>query len=121
MALRESWSDVLECSQWELRRGTPFLLDTLEYVAMPKSCAGLVTLKSSLGRQGLELLHTGWVDPGFRGTLTFEIEARAPWPVELEKGQPIVQLALLRLQQIPENIYSGRYQGQKVPTPQRSR
>lgn len=112
----KSWGDVFECSQWEFERGTLFLLDTLEYLAVPQSCAGLITLKSSLGRQGLKLLHVGWADPGFKGTLSFQIEVRAPWPVELQKGQPIIQLALLQLQHIPESLYDGHYQDQQIPT-----
>ena len=47
--------------------GSPFLFCTIEYIRMPNDCAGVVYLKSSLARQGLDHALAGFVDPGFMG------------------------------------------------------
>ena len=98
-----------------------YLLDTVETVSMPNWACGLLSLKSSIGRMGLEHLHAGWFDPGFHGTATLEIKNMAPWTISLKRGQPIVQLALLSMSQEPRLSYrdTGRYNGQVGPTPSR--
>ncbi len=85
---------------------------------MADDLAGMLALKSSMGRQGLEHLHAGYVDPGFVGTLTLEMEVRAPWPILLARGQRIMQLILERMEDIPDAPYylTGRYCGQSEPT-----
>ncbi len=85
---------------------------------MADDLAGMLALKSSMGRQGLEHLHAGYVDPGFSGTLTLEMEVRAPWPILLARGQRIMQLILERMEDIPDAPYylTGRYCGQNEPT-----
>ena len=120
VAQPDAWSPLTQTdSIFEFLPGAFYLLDTLEYIKMPNNCAGFLALRSSMGRLGLEHLHAGWVDPGFEGTLTMEIEVRAPWPITLRKKQPIVQLILERLEAMPNKIYQGRYKYQKVPTGQR--
>lgn len=112
------WTDSMLVESLTLHQGEFFLLDTLEYIKIDVLHAGLLALKSSLGRSGLEHLHAGWFDPGFEGTATLEVENRAPWPLNLVKGQPIIQLALLEMKSEPVVSYGdvGRYQGQRGPT-----
>ncbi len=119
VAHREGWSGVEERDEWILRPGSLYLLDTLEVVTMPNDLAGVLALKSSMGRQGLEHLHAGFADPGFTGTLTLEMEVRAPWPILLARGQRIMQLILERMEGAPERPYSvtGRYCRQNEPQP----
>lgn len=112
------WTGVKEADVLKLEPGLLYLLDSMEFIAVPENWAGLLALKSSMGRMGLEHLHAGFFDPGFQGTATLEMEVRAPWNVELAKGQRIIQLAFQRCTDVPDRIYSetGRYQGQTEPT-----
>lgn len=93
------------------------LLDTMEYVSMPDDVSGLLMLKSSIGRMGLQQLHTGLFDPGFHGTATVALKNVSPWPVTLTKGQRFVQLQFFKLCGHPDRSYqqTGRYNGQSVP------
>jgi len=97
-----------------LRPGDAVLVCTIEYIKMPGDCAGVVYLKSSLARQGLDHALAGFVDPGFEGNLTLELHAHCP--IVLTHGQRIIQLVLSRLETEPEVVYSGKYQGQRGPT-----
>lgn len=117
-ANRGGWSDEMLAEALTLHHGDFFLLDTLEYIEMTTAYAGILALKSSLGRCGFEHLHAGFFDPGFEGTATLEVENRAPWTFTIERGQPIVQLALLCMLDTPDLSYAqtGRYQGQRGPT-----
>lgn len=111
------WSDVMEADVLKLQKGIFYLLDSLEYITMPDDCAGILALKSSMGRQGLEHLHAGYADPKFMGTLTMEIENRAPWELAIKRNQPILQLILERMEAVPYKGYdkTGRYNGQNTP------
>lgn len=117
LASRTGWSKLEESESLVLMQGQFFLLDTLENIIIPDDCCGLLALKSSLGRKGLEHLHAGWFDAGFHGTGTLEVECRAPWELVLTKGQPIVQISLIRMEGVPEANYrqTGRYNGQSTP------
>ena len=119
IAYREGWGEVQEGNEAILYPGVLYLLDTLEVVRMADDCAGVLALKSSMGRQGLEHLYAGYVDPGFHGTLTLEMEVRAPWHITLTCGQRIMQLILERMEAVPDKTYreTGRYCGQSEPQP----
>lgn len=97
-----------------LNPGDAILVCTVEYIKMPKDCAGVVYLKSSLAREGLDHALAGFVDPGFEGNLTLELHTHCP--IVLTHGQCIIQLALSRLEEEPEMVYNGKYQGQRGPT-----
>lgn len=118
LAAPDGWSKEMHAERLVLRRGDLYLLDTLEYIKMPLDCAGELALKSSMGRRGLEHLHAGFFDPGFEGTATLEVENRHPRLLAIERGQRIVQLALIRTEVVPSVNYAqtGRYQGQRGPT-----
>jgi deoxycytidine triphosphate deaminase len=112
------WSEVEDSNELLVIPGLLYLLDTVEIVSLPDNMAGILSLKSSMGRTGLEHLHAGWFDPGFTGTATLEIKNMAPWTITLKRGQPIVQLALIFMSQKPRLSYkdTGRYNGQEGPT-----
>ena len=97
-----------------LMPGNAILVCTIEYIKMPKDCAGTVYLKSTLARQGLDHALAGYIDPGFEGSLTLELHAHCP--IVLTHGQRIIQLVINRLEAKPENVYAGKYQGQTGPT-----
>jgi dCTP deaminase len=66
---------------------------SMEYICLPESIAAQVDGRSSFARLGLEVHMTaGFVDPGFRGVLTFEIYNAGPNAVRLYPGLRIGQL-----------------------------
>ena len=97
-----------------LLRGLTVLATTIEYIKMPDDIAGVLYLKSSLARQGLDHSLAGFVDPGFEGQLTLELHAHRA--VKLKAGQRIAQLVLYQMDKKPTKTYDGRYQGQRGPT-----
>jgi dCTP deaminase len=114
----ELWGETFEVEHLVLVPGQVVLADTLEVVNIPVNLRGVLWLKSSRGRELLEHMHAGYVDPGFYGSLTLEMVNAAPWPMLLKKGQPILQLELAECH-IPEKSYraTGRYNEQGEPQP----
>lgn len=116
------WSKVFEQDILTLCPNELYLLDTLETVQIPPDVCGILMLKSSMGRFGLEHLHAGFFDPGFGyenpSTGTLEIYNASPRCISIRRGQPIVQMVFMRMADVPERDYrtTGRYNGQKVPT-----
>ena len=98
----------------ELKPGDLVLASTVEYIEMPDDCAGVLYLKSSLARQGLDHALAGFVDPGFCGTLTLELHAHRQ--IQLMAYQRIIQLVMYRMEGPAEDPYRGRYQNQVGPT-----
>jgi dCTP deaminase len=108
-----------------LHPGEFVLGSTLETVSLPDDLAARVEGKSSLGRLGL-LTHAtaGFVDPGFRGTLTLEITNLTRVPIKLYAGLPIAQLSFMALDRAAERPYGSpelgsHYQGQMAATESR--
>jgi dUTPase/Homing endonuclease len=83
------------------------------------------THNSSLGRLGLIVHATaGFVDPGFRGSLTLEITNFNSVPIVLRPGLPIAQLSFMALDQAAERPYGhpdlgSHYHGQTEATESR--
>lgn len=87
--------------------GEMILTCSEEIVALPPNVAGLVTMRSTAGRLGLDHAMAGWIDPGFRGSITFELQNIASWAIELRPGDRVVQLILFHCD--GEAVYDGRY------------
>lgn len=113
---------------WSIAGATqeePFLLqphqfvlaETLEEFKLPDCIAGQLALKSSRAREGIEHLLAGYIDPGYSGRLTLELQnARMLHPVALWPGMRIAQIVFHRMTMLPSKDYShtGRYQGDKA-------
>lgn len=116
----DGWSEPREIPETglELVDGDFVLMHTLEYVTMPDSAVGLLCLKSSTGRKGLEHLHAGYIDPGFRGEITLEVVCHWPYGRVVHVGERFCQLVLACVGAV-DNLYGavGHYQGQVGPTP----
>lgn len=76
-----------------IRARSTFLCHTLETVCIPRDTIGLLTLKSSRGRDFWSLHHMGLFDPGFKGQAVCEITFHKDVYVTL--GMPFVQLILM--------------------------
>ena len=98
---------------------------TQEYVELPDDIVARIEGKSSLRRLGLIVHATaGFVDPGFRGTLTLEITNLTRVPIKLYAGLPIAQLSFMALDAPAERPYGSEalgshYQGQVAATESR--
>ncbi len=98
---------------------------TLEYVELPNDVVARIAGKSSLGRLGLIVHATaGFVDPGFKGTLTLEITNLTRVPIVLWPGKPIAQLSFMTLDRPAERPYGhpdlgSHYAGQVDATESR--
>jgi dCTP deaminase len=98
---------------------------TEELVELPDDVVARIEGKSSLGRLGLIVHATaGFVDPGFRGTLTLEITNFNSVPIVLRPGLPIAQLSLMALDRAAERPYGhpelgSHYHGQLEATESR--
>src|SRR4051794_961762 len=98
---------------------------TQEYVELPDDVVARIEGKSSLGRLGLIVHATaGFVDPGFKGTLTLEITNPTRGPITLGRGKPIAQLSFMALARPAERPYGppdlgSHYHGQVEATESR--
>jgi dCTP deaminase len=98
---------------------------TLEWVELPEDIVATVEGKSSLGRLGLIVHATaGFVDPGWKGTLTLELNNLTRVPIKLYPGLLIAQLSFMALDRAAERPYGSpelgsHYQGQVAATESR--
>jgi dCTP deaminase len=98
---------------------THVLVRTMERVELPNDVGGITKLRSSLSRIGVMFNNAGWVDPGFKGTLTLSVFNSNNIPVKIKSGTRFFQLVLLRLDSESEG-YSGRYVNQEDVTGNRA-
>jgi dCTP deaminase len=113
--------------------GEPFVIHpgefclgrTQEWVELPDDVVSRVEGKSSLGRLGLIVHATaGFVDPGWKGTLTLELNNLTRVPIKLYPGLLIAQLSFMALDRPAERPYGSaelgsHYQGQVAATESR--
>ena len=93
--------------------GRLYLAHTLEYLRLPNGYAGDLKLKSTIGRKDINHALSGWIDPGFFGTLTLELSVLSEQVIKA--GHPIVQIVIHKMRE-SRKPYQGRYQGQDKPT-----
>jgi deoxycytidine triphosphate deaminase len=97
------------------------LATTDEWVSLPPTLLGRVDGRSSLGRLGLFVENAGFIDPGFRGTITLEFFNASRLPVTVTVGQRICQMSLETLSSPCTRPYGdpsrqSKYQGQSGAT-----
>lgn len=111
---------------FSFKPGAFILGSTLEYMQVPPHLAAQFAGKSSLGRIGLQTHCTaGFIDPGFRGTLTVELSNLSATDIILHRGQPIGQVCIFRLSSSCDRPYGhpdlrSRYLEQRGPTAARN-
>jgi len=98
---------------------------TLEWVELPDDVVARIEGKSSLGRLGLIVHATaGFCDPGWKGTLTLELNNLTRVPIKLYPGLLIAQLSFMALDRPALRPYGSpelgsHYQGQQAATESR--
>lgn len=76
-----------------LAPGQFVLAHTLEYIGLPESVGAQLEGRSSFARLGIQIHMTAsFIDPGFHGSITFEIYNAGPNPIRLFPGYRIGQL-----------------------------
>lgn len=117
--------EVGEGESFVIHPGEFVLGRTLEWVELPDDLVARIEGKSSLGRLGLIVHATaGFVDPGWKGTLTLEITNLTRVPIVLWPGKPIAQLSFMTLDRPAERPYGhpelgSHYHGQVDATESR--
>lgn len=117
--------ELTEGESFVIHPGEFVLGRTEEFVEIPDDIVARIEGKSSLGRLGLIVHATaGFVDPGFKGTLTLEITNLTRVPIILWPGKPIAQLSFMTLDAPAERPYGhpdlgSHYHGQVEATESR--
>jgi dCTP deaminase len=111
--------------QFVIHPGEFVLGRTLEWVELPDDIVARIEGKSSLGRLGLIVHATaGFCDPGWKGTLTLELNNLTRVPIILHPGLLIAQLSFMTLDAPALRPYGSEalgshYQGQVAATESR--
>lgn len=96
--------------------GRFLLATTMEWIQLPSHLSAFVEGRSSIGRIGLFIQNAGWVDAGFKGTITLELFNANAVPITLTAGRRICQLVFCRMDQAARQPYAGKYHGQRGTT-----
>lgn len=76
-----------------LAKNSFLLAETMEKIELGDCICATIEGKSSLARLGITVHQTGgWIDCGFRGTITLEMTNENMRPVILYAGMPVAQL-----------------------------
>jgi dCTP deaminase len=116
---------VEQGDQFVIHPGEFVLGRTLEWVELPDDIVARIEGKSSLGRLGLIVHATaGFCDPGWKGTLTLELNNLTRVPIILHPGLLIAQLSFMTLDAPALRPYGSaalgsHYQGQVAATESR--
>ena len=117
--------EVTDDEPFVIHPGEFCLATTLEWVELPDDIVSRVEGKSSLGRLGLIVHATaGFVDPGWKGALTLELNNLTRIPIKLWPGMLIAQLSFMALDAPAQRPYGSaelgsHYQGQAAATESR--
>jgi dCTP deaminase len=89
---------MLPKSKLVLHPGEFALGNTLEFLRLPLDVSARLEGRSSFARLGLQVHATaGFVDPGFEGTLTFELINAGRLPIVLQPGIRLAQLRFYKM------------------------
>lgn len=122
MVERDFWPKTIAGGRGKLYGRDFWLASTVETVRIPTDLVAQVNGKSSHARKGLVVHQTaGFIDPGFRGTITLELSNASSRPIRLEAGMPICQLVFFQMTSPSERPYGSKglgshYQGQAGAT-----
>lgn len=82
----------LSQGSYKLKPQEFILGSTIERVYLPHDLCGHIDGKSSIGRLGVFIENSGFVDSGFNGNITLEIYNASDKEFELYHGMPICQI-----------------------------
>lgn len=91
--------------------GNKILASAMEHMSIPEDCIAYVKDKSSYAREFL-LVQNTVIEPGWHGFLTLELTFEGEGSIRIEKGDPIAQIIIHKLDEETQQPYDGKYQGQ---------
>lgn len=95
-----------------LEKGRGYLLSSREIIHTPKEMsAEVLTFTEKYGEARSHF--AGFIDPGFKGTITFEVAAYEAG-LAIRNGQAIADIQYEYMLDVPTHVYSGNYQNQKI-------
>jgi len=91
--------------------GTFFLAETMEHIHVPNGYCMELKLKSSRAREGYNHSLAFWVDPGWNGVLTMELQnITQNHALPIYPGLKIAQLIYHKMDASAIKPYEGKYQ-----------
>ncbi len=102
-----------ECESVEVTPAAPFWVSSLEVFNLPPGIGGQIFIRSSYARKGV-IGSFGYVDAGFRGSLTLAFFNASSNIIRVQKGSTIAQIIFMELDSPADMLYgerSGHYQG----------
>lgn len=93
------------------------LVNTFEYIKLPLDLMGMISVRSSLNRLGINI--NSIVHPGYAGTLTLQLENNSTTPINLTCGMRIIQLSLIKTSSFQTSYITNhlaKYIGNTSPT-----
>ena len=105
-----------EGSGFVLQPNVLYLGSTVEELNLPANVAVRADGKSTIGRLGLMVHVTaGFVDPGFKGSITLEMISNNP--IIVHRGMRIGQFTFQSVSGESREVYKGRYQSRQNGLP----
>jgi dCTP deaminase len=99
-----------------LNQGQTAVVETHEYITMPRTVAAIGFPPSAVSRDGLLMTNPGHIDPGFAGRLQFTVINLGKKPIHLAAGMPICTLLLFSID-APDRAYDQLFKTDKPPAP----
>ena len=100
--------------------GEFYLMSTAETVKFPSDISGFVQGRSSLARLGIKIHDAGFVDAGFKGTITLEVTNLTMRAVQIPPDSRICQIVFVKSEKSSEVPYNmkkdNKYNEQEGPT-----
>ncbi|MDH7593365.1 MAG: dCTP deaminase [Methanomicrobiales archaeon] len=110
----------LRATSMVLQPGQFVLSETLEVIELPDDIVASIEGKSSIARLGIELHQTGgWIDAGFRGSITLEMCNANQRPVRVYAGMPVGQLVFYTTEKAERPYFlkaDAKYMNQRQAT-----
>ena len=78
----------VQTDEFVLKANHFVLASTAESIHVPHDMAAYVEGRSSIGRLGLQVQNAGFIDAGFHGQITLELENQSGFPIVLKIRSP---------------------------------
>lgn len=104
--------DLESRKSFVIQPGNFILTHSDEYLVVPNDYVVTFSLKSTIARLGINHHLAGFIDPGFKGSLTLELHNNGAHPIRIYHNQRIGQLEVKQITTplISTDSYTGKYQ-----------
>jgi dCTP deaminase len=112
----ESEDRLHEEPSLSLTQGETAVVETYEYLTLPRTVAAIGFPPATISRDGLLMTNPGHIDPGYAGRLKFTLINLGKKPIELASGKPICTLLFFSIP-APDHSYDQLDNTQKPTGP----